>query len=636
MDAIKPAPTTRSRGRAIWRRTRWWSVYALIIAAVAAIAYVSAVHAGLERMREDNRQRLQMVSAGLHGDLARLDYLPSLLQMTPDVLALLASPADPHLRGSVNRYLEQVGETVGASAIYVLNRDGVAIAASDWQEASTPIGIDFSFRPYVKDALLHGSGNFYGIGVTSGRAGYYRSYALYDGRQLRGVIIVKVDVGRRALEWKSLPGVVLFVDQSDVVMLSSRDEWMFRPLQPLSARVRAEIVATRRYGNASLMPLGWLTKEHLGLRASLVQLVGNEWLATEHVVNQAGWRLIVLDEVAPVRTNAALLALTAALGTAVLLLIAIVSAQRRRAFRQKLAGQAALQAAHDSLETKVGERTRELRDAVTRLGSEVEVRRAVESDLRVTQGELVHAGKMAVLGQMSAGMVHELNQPLAALRTLSDNACVLLENRRLDDVQRNLQRVVHLVDRLGNLTRQLKAFAHKPEMPGSADSRDSGAQQTILVRQAIGNAQLLLAGRLRDKDVSFDVQVNPADLTLSIDAARLEQVLVNLFGNAIDAMTSQPMRQLRVSARLDGQTGDSCVIDVVDSGPGIRADILPHLFEPFTTSKPAGEGLGLGLTISAHIVREFGGQLEAMNIDGGGACFRIRLPYRRANGDPSQ
>ncbi|WP_133649065.1 sensor histidine kinase [Paraburkholderia flava] len=632
MDAIKPAPTIRSRGRAIWRRTRWWSVYALIIAAVAAIAYVSAVHAGLERMREDNRQRLEMVSAGLHGDLARLDYLPSLLQMTPDVLALLASPADPHLRGSVNRYLEQVGETVGASAIYVLNRDGVAIAASDWQEASTPIGIDFSFRPYVKDALLHGSGNFYGIGVTSGRAGYYRSYALYDGRQLRGVIIVKVDVGRRALEWKSLPGVVLFVDQSDVVMLSSRDEWMFRPLQPLSARVRAEIVATRRYGNASLMPLGWLTKEHLGLRASLVQLVGNEWLATEHVVNQAGWRLIVLDEVAPVRTNAALLALTAALGTAVLLLIAIVSAQRRRAFRQKLAGQAALQAAHDSLETKVGERTRELRDAVTRLGSEVEVRRAVESDLRVTQGELVHAGKMAVLGQMSAGMVHELNQPLAALRTLSDNACVLLENRRLDDVQRNLQRVVHLVDRLGNLTRQLKAFAHKPELPGSTDSRDSGAQQTILVRQAIGNAQLLLAGRLRDKDVAFDVQVNPADLTLSIDAARLEQVLVNLFGNAIDAMSGQPMRQLRVSARID----EICVIDVVDSGPGIRADILPHLFEPFTTSKPAGEGLGLGLTISAHIVREFGGQLEASNIDGGGACFRIRLPYRRVTGDPSQ
>jgi two-component system C4-dicarboxylate transport sensor histidine kinase DctB len=304
-------------------------------------------------------------------------------------------------------------------------------------------------------------------------------------------------------------------------------------------------------------------------------------------------------------------------------LLALVLWQRQRAVRQKLAGRTALQVAHDSLESKVVARTAELRSTVVLLGEEVEVRKAVEADLRATQSELVHAGKMAALGQMSAGVVHELNQPLGALRTLSDNACVLLEQNRLNDVRGNLQRIAHLVDRLGRLTYQLKAFAHKA----------SAQCVPVDLQQVIANAQFLVSQRLRDNSVELVVQVQPLDLAAVAEGARLEQVLVNLMGNAIDAMLASPLRCLRVEASVVGTALDHCLIRVSDTGPGVRADILPRLFEPFITSKPAGAGLGLGLMISAHIVREFGGSLRVCQMDGAGACFEIELLRAKNTGD---
>jgi two-component system C4-dicarboxylate transport sensor histidine kinase DctB len=190
---------------------------------------------------------------------------------------------------------------------------------------------------------------------------------------------------------------------------------------------------------------------------------------------------------------------------------------------------------------------------------------------------------------------------------------VLLDQDRLGDARGNLQRIAHLVDRLGRLTTQLKAFAHKTHAPC----------EPVLIQQAVANAQFLVSQRLREHGVELDVQVEPPTLAALAEEARLEQVLANLLGNAIDAMAASPLRRLRVEA---GCAEGRCVIAVSDTGPGIRADILPRLFEPFTSTKPAGAGLGLGLMISAHIAREFGGGLRATNLDTGGARFVIELP----------
>jgi len=593
-----------------------WIASLAIIAAAALSAHDAAMRSGLDRLRDAAGHRLDMVGVGLESDLARYEYLPSLLEMTPGVFALLAAPGNPVLRDEVNRYLQGINATAGASNLYVLDQAGVGLAASDWNDPGTPVGTDLSFRPYVKEALAHGRGRFYGVGITSKRAGYYLSYALRHQGQQRGVATVKVNLEDSELAWKKLPGTVLLVDERGVVILSSREDWKFRPLAPLAPKVLADIASMRPYGEATLASLDWREAERQPGDPVLVSVDGIGYLSSSRPVRQSGWRLVVLDEVAPVRAGARYSAITAALGTSVLLLLAMVLWQRQRAIHHKLASRTALQAAHDSLEAKVAARTVELRRTVALLGEEVEARKAIEADLRATQSDLVHAGKMAALGQMSAGVVHELNQPLGAMRTLSDNACVLLEQDRLEDVRGNLLRIAHLVDRLGRLTYQLKAFAHKTSPSGVP----------VALQQVIANAQFLVSQRLRDNGVELVVQVQPAALAALADEARLEQVLVNLLGNAIDAMAASPLRRLQVQAGVVDPAPDRCLIRVSDTGPGIRADILAHLFEPFITSKPAGAGLGLGLMISAHIVREFGGSLRAHNLDGAGACFEIELP----------
>jgi two-component system C4-dicarboxylate transport sensor histidine kinase DctB len=247
----------------------------------------------------------------------------------------------------------------------------------------------------------------------------------------------------------------------------------------------------------------------------------------------------------------------------------------------------------------------------------VEHRKAVEQSLRNTQHELVHTAKMAVLGQISAGLAHELNQPLAALRTLSDNAVVLMDKQRLDETRGNLQRISHLVGRLGELTRRLKTFAHKP-----------GDQPVATpLAAAVANVQALLAERLRRQGVQMEVDIAPDTLCALADPGLIEQVLVNLMVNAVDAMAGMPQRRLRVQARAQGT---QIHLAVSDSGAGILPQMLPHLFEPFATSKPPGAGLGLGLMISRRIVREFGGELSAAQSDDGGATFVMTLPAANA------
>ena len=594
MTAPAPAlpsdlPSRRARR---WRGLPRWCAALALVAAAAYIGHEVALRTGLSRLREAAEHRLDMLASGLDADLARFDYLPALLEMTPVVPALLDAPANPQLRDAVNRYLKGVNATAGAEMLYVLDSSGASVAASDWDQPGTTIGQDLSFRPYVSDAIKHGRGRFYGVGITSGKPGYYLSYALRRGDGVRGVAAVKINIEEAESAWRKLPGDVLLVDERGVVILSTRDERKYRPLAPLDAAQRAEVLRSRPYGDAPLQPLRWTTLQKLAPDTQVVSLDGPAQLASTRTLQRAAWRLVALDDLGPAQMAARYAAITASLAMTVLLLVAVTLWQRRRAVRQKLASQAALQAAHDSLESTVVART---------------------AQLRAAQSDLVHAGKMAALGQMSAGMVHELNQPLTALRTLSDSAGILLDHDRVDDVRGNLQRISGLVDRLARLTSRLKTFAHKSELP---------AQPVPLLR-SIADTQALLGAELEERDIRIEVDVRPAELSVMADEATTGSLLTNLMRNAIDAMQGSPRRVLRVAARTDGERA---ILTVTDTGPGIRADILPRLFEPFVTSKPAGTGLGLGLVISAQLVRAVGGTLRASNRDEGGACFTVDMP----------
>ena len=583
----EPTFSSPRRWRGVWR---WCGALALV--AVAAFAgHQAAMQAGLARLRDAAEHRLDMLATGLDADLARFDYLPALLEMTPIVPALLGTPDDAPLRETVNRYLDGVNATAGAEMLYVLDSAGTSLAASDWDKPGTTIGQDLSFRPYVIDALAQGRGRFYGVGITSKRPGYYLSYALRRDPTSRGVVAVKVNLEEAERTWRKLPGDVALIDQRGVVILSTRDDLKFRPLRPLDDQQRADVLRFRPYGEASLQPLRWSLKEVLAPDVQLISLDGVDQLVSGRALRGAPWRLVLVDDMAPLRVAARNAAVTASLAMAVLLLIAVTLWQRRRAVRHKLASQAALQAAHDTLESTVVART---------------------AQLRAAQDELVHAGKMAALGQMSAGLAHELNQPLTAMRALSESAAILLEKDRLDDVRGNLHRIRGMVDRLARLTSQLKTFAHKSELPTAP----------VAVAQCIADAEGIVADASNRQPISIEVDVQPRALGVMAEEAALGSVLVNLMRNAIDAMHDTPHGRLRVAAKAQG---DRVFIEVSDTGPGIRSDILLHLFEPFVTSKPAGSGLGLGLAISAQLVRAMDGTLRVANLEGGGACFTIDL-----------
>jgi two-component system C4-dicarboxylate transport sensor histidine kinase DctB len=287
--------------------------------------------------------------------------------------------------------------------------------------------------------------------------------------------------------------------------------------------------------------------------------------------------------------------------------------QRRRHLSDRLAAREALQQAHDELERKVFERTADLSAANAQLHDEIAERVRAERTLRDAQDELIQTGKLAVIGQLSTGIAHELNQPLAALRTLSGNATRFIDRGDIVTARANLERIAQLVDRMGLITGQLKAFARK----------SSGERQPVDLRQVVANAVALLEQRLKTADAHIDVHFAEGELYALCDANRLQQVVVNLIGNALDAMANQP----NPSVELGGAASGTLVrLTVRDHGPGLSAEAQSRLFEPFFTTKEAGVGLGLGLAISAGIVSDFGGTLSGANHPSGGALFTLEIP----------
>jgi two-component system C4-dicarboxylate transport sensor histidine kinase DctB len=244
-----------------------------------------------------------------------------------------------------------------------------------------------------------------------------------------------------------------------------------------------------------------------------------------------------------------------------------------------------------------------------RLEREVALRTA---ELREAQEGLVHAAKMAALGQMSAAMAHEINQPLTAMQMQLGSLRLLLDSGRQADVREGLQRIDGLLQRMAGLTGHLKTFARKSP---------AGLSERLRLSDVLEQALQLLAPRIRSEHVELNCEIEHDAMVLG-DAIRLEQVLLNLLHNALDAMASAESRQLHI--RIQRQA-DTCLLSVADSGGGIAAEALAHVFEPFFTTKPVGAGLGLGLAVSYGIVRELGGSLEAANGERG-AIFTLRLP----------
>ena len=603
---------------------------AALVCVVAMATYQISRQMGMSELQATGRHRLDLYAASLEREIGKYAYFPATLGLERDVLDLLARPEDGRLTETLNSYLEQLNERAGTLAIYIMTRNGKVLAASNWRRSDSYVGEDLSFRAYFKEALDSGNGRFFGIGTTRSEPGYYLSSALADKGRILGVAVVKVSLEQLEKSWATVEAPVLVADENGVVILSSVPDWKFTTLRPLDESTRNAFDRTQQYNRRALQPLGVKEVATLNFGARVVELakdqqemvssypVAGKFLWQSQPMSGTPWTLTVFSHLDPANEIGLIRAAVAGTTTILLCIAAAMVFQRRRHLRDRLAAREALQKAYDELELKVEERTADLSATNKQLQDEVAERARAERTLRAAQDELIQAGKLAVIGQLSAGIVHELNQPLAALRTLSGNAIRFLDRGDETTTRTNLERIGQLVDRMGQITGQLKAFARK----------STGEAQPTDLRLVVGNAIALLDQRLKSAGAQVISHFPTTPIEAFCDPNRLEQVVVNLIGNALDAQSGQDAPTIEIRGDMHHET---IRLLIRDHGPGLSEEAQERLFEPFFTTKDAGHGLGLGLAISAGIVSDFGGSLAGTNHPEGGALFTLQLPHVRSN-----
>jgi len=626
-DALLREPVS---AREVLTRGRRLLIAALAVAAIVgagALAYQASWNQGVAVVRSHTNHRLSLFASALEGMLNRLEHVPATIQLNRDVIALLQPRSGPAPADAVNQYLRQLNQQLGSMAVYVLNERGRVVAASNAGEPGSFVGEDLSFRPYFLAALSGEVGRHFAIGNTSRQPGYYLANPVRHQGQVIGVAVIKISLAPVAQSWAMLGVPAFIADDNQVIILSSQADWLYQRLGDQSVDNMVDWQIRQLYldnrprrfaAHAALQATnGPRAADGVMLDAhGLGPALGRTVLAQTLVLPKMHWGLWVFADLDPVRRQAVTVSLLSAVAAGFCGLLWLVLAQRQKLVRQKLAAKRMLERSNAELEAKVVRRTSALAQSNERLHREVAERIQAEQTLREAQDELVQTAKLAVVGQMSAGITHEITQPLGAIRTLSDNSQAFLDRGDLDTVRSNLGLITRLSDQMGDIVQSLKGFARKaPPQPRATD-----------LAQAVHNALLLFMARIRQDDVTLVNDCTEGLAQAWCDPNRLEQVVVNLIGNALDAMRGQPRRTLRLHTALSAEGRVLLIVD--DTGAGLSPELLSRLFAPFFTTKPHGHGLGLGLAISRDIIRSFNGDLRAEALPEGGARFTIELPER--------
>lgn len=573
-----------------WRMTRIAIRFAIAASlfSTAMIAWGAGVIAqrlALERFRTQITADAMLRQSLLASEIARFRLLPRALADDRDVVAALASPG-PAAFARLNRKLAALAAEVRAPVIYVIDRQGRTIGASNWQTPASFVGRNYWFRPYFQDALGSGAGEQFALGNVSGRPGLY----LATRAARLGVVVVKLEFDAIEARWQQAPGITFVTDRNGVILVSSRPRWRFAATRPLAAHVRRSEEQTsgvsaiarapfRQDGSDRVVPLG----------------ENQPYLLASTPPDAAQWHV---NLALPLRPNVDVAVRSAQIvsGLVALILFAVAIFLLERA-RQR-------QTRTTQLEAAVAERTAALRNEMTE-------RAAAEQKAAQLREGLRQANRLATLGQVTASVAHETAQPVAAIRNYAASSSLLLDRGDHDAVRGNLAAISRLADRIGTVTAQLRGFARK----------GSGSIASVSIDEVVQGTRLILREQLAR--VPLAIVRHDRALMVRGERVRLEQVLVNLVQNALEALHDTPAPSIEIS--IEGRA-DTVVVTVADNGPGIDPAIAPVLFTPFATSR--ANGLGLGLVIAKDIVEEFGGQL-ALQPGAAGAAFAVTLVRSR-------
>lgn len=579
---------------------------ALVLWATATLTRQSACKA-LETRAGD---ALSVYTGSLGRELEKFRALPQILSRKLVLMNLLLQPDNGDRISVANQELVELNRISKSLATYLLDNRGQVIASSNWNQSDSFVGEDLSFRPYFTDAIRFGHDAYFAIGTTSGKRGYYFSSAIDIEGERAGVVVIKVDLSMLENNWRAGSDEVIVTDRDGVIFLSSREEWLYRGLYPLSDETRLRILDSRRYADNSIELLDITSREELSTSRQLVTLRNStdgtqrELLQLSRTMPTDAWSVHIWTDVSPIHDLVRSAMIQA--GLFMLLLAAIYKLLQIRA--QARDQKARLEKeAFDKLESLVQQRT-------TELTAEIKERKQTELELQETQSKLVQTAKMAALGQMATSITHELNQPLGAIRNFSDNAQTLLKRDQLASVDSNLKLISRMTERMNDIMQHLKSFARKTPL----------ALEPVSIHQVLSETLLVLGPTIKRADVTINYLRADESLLIVAEPNRLQQVFTNLLQNAIDAMKQSDQRIITLST-MRNKENESVTVVVTDTGSGISELSQEKLFEPFYSTKSDGDGLGLGLSISYGIMRDMGGDISVSSSPGGGACFMLVL-----------
>ncbi|MCV3271979.1 sensor histidine kinase [Roseobacter sinensis] len=572
-NSADPDPQTRT--------INWRVRVALAVLLLLAVVVVSVTNKLLtDRFTESTRNRaelrLALYSGNLLSELRQNAVVPQLLARDAELIGALNS-AD--YTASTRRLISFV-EEIGAASLMLLDIDGRTVAATD----RSRLGSSHRAEPYFVDAIRANATIFTVAPREAGGYGFFYSRRVQSGSDVLGVIAVEVDLQKFGRAWAGISDAVIVTDSTGTIILTTEPRWRGRTEEEALARQTPQNAIQR----AIQATADWTAQP------TDSYLEGEAVMRLETRIPFRGWRMASFTTYASVRERVNGVLALEIMGFAILLALSFYALSRRTALRMAL----------------FQRESAELRTLNAALQREIAERKRVQETLAVAEQTLEQSSKLAALGEMSAAVSHELNQPLAAMKTYLAGARLLLRRNRLDEALSSFGRIDDLIERMGGITRQLKSYARKGQE----------AFSPVDMGDALASALSMMEPQLRQRHVQINRIVPDQPVQVMGDRLRIEQVMVNLLRNAIDATKSEAAPKVEILLTA----GETATLTVRDNGPGIED--LDQLFEPFYTTKQPGDGVGLGLAISSGIVNDLGGRLTARNGQAGGAVFEMQLP----------
>ncbi len=586
------------------------SIILLAILLADWLCYHSLLPIMLENADTQIRNNLQRKINIFERNLDKYRYLPLTLAIDSDLQHYLT---DPHTMPypQVSQKLRDISQAIGAGQVFLASTSGIIVASEQSGGPDALRGHDISFRPYFRQAVSGKVMAFYAVGTTENMPGYYLSTRVTARGKNIGVLALKINMDQLFIADAPASEPLTLSEASGIIIASNMPGWKYHTLGVAEAEDLQTVATTRQFGGYKISPLPGVSTDKHPSGFSMFTINGQRYLASHAALPGTSMYLTGMQPVQPVYRDIWLrIALLDSVLTSIIFFSYFVS-QRIKLVRRIAENNNAIKNAYNQLEVLVAERSRELQTKNLELENEIAERLGFEERERNLQKELIRTEKLAVIGQLSAGLAHEINQPLAAIRAYSENTLIFLQRGKTQLVSENLVRIAALVDRIGVLTGQLRSFARPSDETISQ----------VRLSHCIDNVMMLLKHRLEKKRITLHKDFPTDEIYAQCNALRLEQVLVNLLANAIDVLDNR--QQPAISLRLFRYHSEA-IIEVSDNGPGLSATIIDHIFEPFFTTKTT-TGLGLGLAISADIIKSFQGNLSADNLASGGARFTIRL-----------